>query len=414
MSRLKVAVIGSGISGLSCAWYLSKKHKVDIYEKNNYFGGHSNTHSFEVNNRMINIDTGFIVFNDVNYKNLCNFFEKLNVNSYESDMSFSVSINNGELEYSGSSLSTLFSQKKNILNPRFLKMLSEIIKFYRQAEGDRKFFKNLTIAEYLEIKSYSNYFKYNHLYPMAASIWSSPIDKISKYPFVEFVNFFSNHGLLKIFDRPKWRTVLGGSKEYVKKILINKNINPFKNSKATVRRNKLGTWEVKINNQIKKYDHIVLSVHSDQVKEVVTNKEFEYLNIFSRIRYSKNNVYLHSDTKLMPKNRKVWASWNYVDNKDRSQVSVTYWMNLLQKIEINTNFFVSLNPTITPSFNKIEKKIVYDHPIYDLKTFECQKDIEMIQGKNNLWFCGAYLGYGFHEDGIKSGKRVAEYLLRNS
>ena len=412
MGRLKIAVIGSGISGLSCAWYLSKKYKIDIYEKNNYYGGHSNTHTFKIENKMVNIDTGFIVFNELNYKNLCNFFNTLNIKSYKSDMSFSVSMNGGELEYSGASLLTLFAQKKNFLNFKFLTMIYEIVKFYSEAENDRKFFRNIAISRYLEIKNYSNYFKYNHLYPMASSIWSSPIDKISKYPFVEFVNFFSNHGLLKIFDRPKWRTVYGGSKEYVKKVLMNRKINSFKNCKATVRRNKSGTWEVKANNKIKKYDHIVLSVHSDQVSEVIENKEFEYINIFSNIKYSKNNVYLHSDISLMPKSRNVWASWNYVENKSKSEVSVTYWMNLLQEIGTDINFFVSLNPLTPPSSDKIEKKIVYDHPIYDLKTFECQKKVEMIQGKNNLWFCGAYLGYGFHEDGIKSGMKVAEDLLR--
>ena len=236
MDKLKIAVIGSGISGLSCASYLSKKYTIDVYEKNDYFGGHSNTQTIRLDGKNINIDTGFIVFNELNYPTLCNFFDNLNVKSYESDMSFSVSMNNGALQYSGSSISSIFAQRKNLLNFQFLKMLYEIVKFYREVEKDKVEFVNLTISEYLKKKRYSEFFKFNHLYPMAASIWSSPINEITKYPFAEFVNFFSNHGLLKIFNRPKWRTVKGGSKEYIKKILMNKNIKAHKNSDVTIKK----------------------------------------------------------------------------------------------------------------------------------------------------------------------------------
>ncbi len=409
MSKLKIAVIGSGISGLSTAWYLAKKYDVDIYEKNNYFGGHSNTHSFKFKNSELSIDTGFIVFNEKNYPNLCSFFKLLNVNSYESDMSFSVSMNKGKLEYSGSSLLSIFAQKKNLFNFKFLKMLYEIVRFYNEAEADRKVFTNLTICEYLDLKKYSHYFKYNHLFPMASSIWSSPISKIPDYPFVEFVNFFSNHGLLRIFNRPKWRTVDGGSKEYVKKILMNKRIKSFKSSKAVIKKKK-SKWEVQSNKKKKYYDHVVVSVHSDQVKDLVFYPKYKDLEIFSKIKYSKNKVYLHSDPKLMPRRKDVWASWNYIENK--SGITVTYWMNLLQKIGTDKDFFVTLNPEHPPESNKIEKEIIYDHPIYDLETFKNQAKIELLQGKENLWFCGAYLGYGFHEDGIKSGIKVAKKLLK--
>ncbi len=410
MNKLNIAVIGSGISGLSCAQYLSQKFEIDLYEKNNYFGGHSNTHSFKVNGKQIDIDTGFIVFNELNYPNLCNFFDNLNVKSYESDMSFSVSMNNGRLEYSGKSLFTLFSQKKNLFNLHFIKMLYEIIRFYREAEKDKFHYKNITISKYLEVKKYSEYFKNNHLYPMAASIWSSPINKIAKYPFKEFVSFFSNHGLLRVVDRPKWRTVHGGSKEYVKKVLSNKNIKSFKNINVRINRKK-NKWKLTAKNNVKYYDHVVLCVHSDQVKNVISDRGYNHSNIFSGIKYNKNKVYLHSDERLMPKNRKAWASWNYLENK--SQLSVTYWMNLLQDIKTSKNFFVSLNPSQLPDSDKIEKIIYYEHPVYDLQTFKSQKEVDLIQGMNNIWFCGAYLGYGFHEDGIKSGKRVAERIMRN-
>ena len=409
MNKLNIAIIGSGISGLSCAWYLSDKFTVDLYEKNNYFGGHSNTHSFEVGGKEINIDTGFIVFNELNYPNLCDFFENLNVKSYESDMSFSVSMNEGKLEYSGKSVMSLFAQKKNFFNVRFLRMLYEVIRFYKEAENDKLNFKDISISEYLEIKKYSNYFKHNHLYPMAASIWSSPINKITKYPFKEFVSFFSNHGLLRILDRPRWRTVHGGSKEYVKKVLNNKNIRSFKNVDVRIDR-KNDKWKLIREKNDKHYDHVVLCVHSDQVRQVIPDMDYNHLNIFSGIKYNKNSVYLHSDERLMPNNKKAWASWNYLENKN--QLSVTYWMNLLQDLKTNKNFFVSLNPRKTPDPTKIEKIVNYEHPVYDLQTFNSQKEVELIQGLNNVWFCGAYLGYGFHEDGIKSGKWVANEIIR--
>ncbi len=409
MGDKRIAVIGSGISGLSCAWHLSKKYKVDLYEKNDYFGGHSNTQIVSFKGKKIKIDTGFIVFNKLNYPYLCNFFNILDVKSYESDMSFSVSMKNGGLEYSGSSLSSIFAQKKNLYNINFLKMLFEVIRFYNRSEKDRESFRKFTIEEYLKKKKYSQYFRSNHLYPMASSIWSSPINKIVDFPFAEFVNFFSNHGLLRIFNRPKWRTVEGGSNVYVEKILSNKKIKSFKGFEAKAFKNNNEIWEVNFNNKIKKYNHLVLAVHSDQVKSVLKNFKNSKTKIFSNIKYSKNTVFLHTDHQLMPKNRKVWASWNYIEN--RSEISLTYWMNKLQNLKTDKDYFVTLNPAIKPEAQKIEKKIIYHHPIYDFRTFETQKIIQSFQGEDNLWFCGAYLGYGFHEDGIKSGMKVAENLL---
>ncbi len=410
MLNTKIAVIGSGISGLSSAWYLSRKFEVDIYEKNDYFGGHSNTQLVEIDKTKIPVDTGFIVFNELNYPNLCNFFEQLRVHSFASNMSFSVSMNEGELEYSGNSINSFFAQRKNLLNLKFLNMLYEIVKFYKNAEKDRKLFENITIDDYLKKRKYSNYFKTYHLYPMAASIWSSPINKIKDYPFNEFVNFFSNHGLLRIFNRPKWKTVSGGSQEYVKKVLSNQKIRAYKGGRATIFRASDGMWELTFKNKKKKYDHIVIAAHSDEVKEIIRSKENKNHLFFSDIAYSKNLVFLHSDHKLMPKNKNVWASWNYIENK--KEISVSYWMNLLQNLATKQNIFVTLNPSREPEKNKIFKKIIYEHPVYNFETFNLQKKINSIQGNNNLWFCGAYLGYGFHEDGIKSGKNVSKTLLK--
>ena len=319
-------------------------------------------------------------------------------------------MNNGALQYSGSSFASIFAQKKNIVNYKFLKMLFEIIKFYRNAEKDKEIDTQFTIDQYLKKKKYSDFFKLNHLYPMAASIWSTPIEKISQYPLKEFVNFFSNHGLLRILNRPKWRTVEGGSKEYVKKVLNNPKIRSFKSKKVKLEKKNKGKWEVIFDDSKKKYDYLILAIHSDQVNNIFTNYRKSYFKIFSQIKYSKNLVYLHSDERLMPQNKNVWASWNYIESN--STLFVTYWMNLLQKLNTSQNFFVSLNPETNIDENKIEKKVSYHHPTYTFETFDAQKKIQLIQGQDNLWFCGAYLGYGFHEDGISSGLKVAKDLQK--
>ncbi len=406
---MRIAVIGSGISGLSCAWLLSKGHKVDLFEKNSYFGGHSNTEKIKVNEMDISVDTGFIVFNEINYPNLCNLFKSLNVESYESDMSFAFSKDKGALEYGGSNMSSIFGQKSNFLNLKFIKMLFEIVRFYKSVELDKENFSFSTIDEYLHKKNYSDFFKYNHIYPMASSIWSSSLKDIKKYPLREFVDFFSNHGLLKFFDRPKWRTVLGGSRNYVEKIIRCKNINPIKNCNVKVVRRNGKYVEIKIDKKIIKYDYVVLAVHADQIKNILENMASNERKIFSKIQYKKNKVFLHFDESLMPKLKKVWSSWNYLEN-GKNEISVTYWMNQLQKLETSRNIFVTLNPSQEPKKDKTYKIIHYEHPIFNCETFEAQKDIKLIQGENKTWFCGAYLGYGFHEDGIKSGLNVAEKM----
>ena len=413
MENLKIAVIGSGISGLSCAYYLSKNFKVDLFEKNSYFGGHTHTQTIKSGGETINVDSGFIVFNQINYPNLCNLFEELNIKSYVSDMSFAVSDKIDNIEYSGTSLSSLFSQKKNLLSIKFWRMLYEIVCFNLLAKKQIDKYKNLTIQEYLDLKNYSNYYKYKHLYPMAASIWSSEINEIKKYPFEKFVMFFLNHGLLKILNRPKWRTVLGGSKKYVEKILKSKNISAFKNSSVKLSNIKENKIFLDVKGKKKKYDHLIIAVHSDQVKNIINLKK-EEKKIFEDIRYTKNKVYVHSDKKLMPKSKETWSSWNYIEDKTKkSGVNVTYWMNKLQQLNTNLNIFVSLNPSTLPSKDKIFKKVNYDHPLFDFNTFENQKKITAMQGNKNIWFCGAYLGYGFHEDGITSALNVVRKILES-
>ncbi len=413
MSKLKIAVIGSGISGLSASWQLSKSCDVELYEKNDYFGGHANTHTLKfLNEPEFNVDTGFIVFNEHNYPNLCTMFKELGVDTFSSDMSFAASIDNGKVEYSGSSLLSMFSQRKNFFNYKFLKMIYEILKFYKSAKPDSEIYREFTLKEYLDKKGYSEYFKYYHIYPMASSIWSSSIEEISNFPFLQFVYFFSNHGLFNLINRPKWRTVIDGSQNYVKKILDKPNLKSYKNSSIQIIESNNRYVKIKVNGKLKKFDHVVIAVHSDQVLKMINFLDKNHINLFKGIKYTKNEVFLHTDKTLMPKYKKVWASWNYIEGTShKKKLSVTYWMNKLQKLETKRNIFVTLNPDKIPSGKKFIKKIIYHHPLFDHNTFKNQKKIEEIQGKKRLWFCGAYLGYGFHEDGIKSGLSVAKKIL---
>lgn len=413
MRKLKIAVIGSGISGLAASWRLSKSCDVELYEKNNYFGGHANTQNVKLRDeKHFKVDTGFIVFNEINYPNLCNLFEQLGVETYSSDMSFAASINDGKVEYSGSSLLNMFAQKKNIFNLKFLKMVYEIIKFYRTVEKDAKKYTEYTLKDYLDEKCYSEYFKFYHIYPMASSIWSSSIDEISHFPFAQFVNFFSNHGLLNLINRPKWRTVIDGSQAYVNLILNSPNLKSFKKANVKVTKCNKNWVDLKINKKLKRFDHVVIAVHSDQVAKLVSCLGDDQKKIFKKIKYTTNKVFLHTDNQFMPKKKKVWASWNYIQGKEyKKKLSVTYWMNKLQKLDTRKNIFVTLNPEKPPLKSKLIKTILYNHPLFDLDTFKTQKKIKKIQGVNKLWFCGAYLGYGFHEDGIKSGLSVAKKIL---
>ncbi len=412
--KLKIAVIGSGISGLSAAWLTSKSHEVTIYEKNDYLGGHSNTQNIKTkfDNTNISVDTGFIVFNQNNYMNLSSFFKLLNVSTYETDMSFSVSVDNGLFEYGGASLGSLFAQKTNLLKKDYWIMLLEIVRFYSKAEVDKSKYSELSINDYLIKMKYSNFFIENHLLPMAASIWSAPIDEIKQFPFSNFVEFFKNHGLLKLTNRPKWRTVENGSREYVKKIISQSRfkINISEKVKRVVRENK----KIKITSEFSDeiFDHVIFACHSDQCLKILDKPtQHEKLNLL-KIRYKKNIVWLHSDEEFMPKRRDIWSSWNYMNNGDhkKKSLSVTYWMNNLQNLKTSDNIFVSLNPMNEPKKEKIYKKLTYSHPLYDSNTISGQKGLHDIQGQNNTWFCGAYLGNGFHEDGIKSGLYVAESL----
>ena len=414
---MKIAVIGSGISGLSASYFLSKKNRVDLYEKEDRFGGHSYTLNIEYdikNRKKIDIDIGFIVFNEITYPNLINFFRELNVNYEKSDMSFSVSVDNSNIEYCGRGLRGIFSNKKNLFNIRFLKMFYEIIKFYKNCEKlDIKNYKNITLGEFFEKKKLSNYFINYHIIPMASAIWSMPPNKVKQMPLKFFVIFFKNHGLFKIKDRPQWYTVTNRSKDYVKKVLNKLSGEHFKNyniNKIVRNKNNVSVYYGD-NSEFFSYDKVILATHADEALNLIKNPMENEFNVLKNFRYKENIALVHSDERAMPKNKKNWSSWNAkVDNKNLQKSSVTYWINLLQNLKINKNIFLTINPYYKIPEEKIYKRVTFTHPYYDENTFKNQNNLRSLQNKDNILFCGSYFGYGFHEDGIKSSLEMIKFL----
>jgi len=413
---MKIAVIGSGISGLSAAHFLSKKYKVDLFEKDNHFGGHSYTVDIaeDSSNKLIAVDLGFIVFNKKTYKNLINFFHDLNVKYEKSDMSFAVSVKNSNIEYSGSGLKGLFSNKLNIFNLNFLKMINEIISFYKNTENiNEEHYKEKTLEEFLKLKKCSNYFINFHIIPMVAAIWSMPPNLAGKMPIDLFLNFFKNHGLFKIKNRPQWYTVSGRSKSYVNKVLKTISGEYFKNYEViNVERN---NSNVRIfygsTNKYFDYDKVVFATHADDTLKLIQDPTEIERNTLSSFKYKDNTAYLHKDIRLMPDRKNAWSSWNSIlDKKDVTKNCVTYWLNKLQNLNTKNDYFLTLNPIFKISDDKIIKKIKFSHPFYDLKSIKAQKKLKELQGFKNCWFCGSYFGYGFHEDGLKSALNIVDKI----
>jgi len=413
---MKIAVIGSGISGLGVAHFLSKKYQVDLFEKEDHFGGHSYTIEVPGDslNELVSVDLGFIVFNKLNYPNLVKLFKKLNVPYEKSNMSFSVSVKNSNIEYSGNGLSGLFSNKKNIFNLNFLNMIKEIVMFYNEAlkmsEAD---YKNQSLGDFLKIKKKSNYFINYHIIPMVASIWSVQPEMAKKMPMDLFLNFFKNHGLFKIKNRPQWYTVTGRSKIYINKILRTISGEYFKNYNIkNVFRNKNSVrLYYGSSNEYFDYDKVVFATHANQALKIINLPTENEKKILSNFQYKKNFAYLHDDSRLMPKNKNAWSSWNSISIKeDINNNCVTYWLNKLQNLKTKKNYFLTLNPIVNIERNRIMKKVEFTHPFYDINTIKAQKYLTELQGVNNSWFCGSYFGYGFHEDGLKSAIDVANKL----
>ena len=404
---MKIAVIGSGISGLSAAYYLSKKFKVDLFEQEDYFGGHSYTYDIKSENKTISVDLGFIVFNELTYPNLINFFKELNVPFEKSDMSFSVSIQGSNVEYGGKGFKALFANKLNIFNFNFLKMIIEIISFYNKAPSlIKNNIEGETLGSYLNKSNFSKYLIEYHIIPMVAAIWSMPFSKARDMPLKLFLNFFINHGLFKLKNRPQWYTVTGRSRSYVNTVLKKISGEIFKNYKVNSINRTESNVRIKIGSDIFDYDQVVLASHADQSLEILDNPTKEEVRILSNFKYVSNEAILHTDEKLMPERKLAWSSWNSISKNN--QTCVTYWLNNLQNLKCDNNFFLTLNPINEIDEKNIIKKINFTHPYFNSETVKLQKSLIALQGKKRTWYCGSYFGYGFHEDGIKSAINLTE------
>ena len=402
---MRIAVIGSGISGLSAAHYLSKKNKVDLFEKEDHFGGHSYTIDVKDNNNHVPVDIGFIVFNFKTYPNFVKFLNDNGIEIEKSNMSFSVSVKDTEIEYCGKGLLGIFSNKKNLLNFDFFKMFFEIIKFYKKSNDLKNIEENLTLDDFLKREKMSKYFINYHIIPMVSAIWSMPPYEAKQMPLKFFLKFFQNHGLFNLKNRPQWYTIKNRSRTYVKKILETISGEYYKNYRI----NKISRLSngVKVyyggNNEFFDYDKVVIATHADEALSLITDPTPEEKSILANFKYKNNIAIIHTDETLMPKNKKAWSSWNSSVNKENtSETSITYWLNLLQNLKTNKNIFLSLNPFLKIDPKKIISKVKFTHPYYDKEALENQNRLKNIQNKKNLLFCGSYFGYGFHEDGIKS------------
>ncbi|MDC0074862.1 NAD(P)-binding protein [Alphaproteobacteria bacterium] len=414
MSRKKIAIVGAGVSGLSAAFFLSNKNDVTLFELSQEVGGHAQTKQIQINDQKVNIDLGFVVYNYVNYKNFSKFLRHLNVSSQPTNMSFSFSKNLNNFEYASMLPFGPFAQPSNIFSAEFLIMLKDIIKFYIISKSliRKGINSSMSLDSFLKEYNFSKSYCFNHLLPMASSIWSLPISNVLQFQAKEFLKFYYEHGLLNFYNRPKWRIISGGSREYIKKFLkfYKGKLNTNERVVGVVRSKNL----VKINTIKNNYDfdHVIFATHPRETIKIIKDldsQETSFLEIFEQ---KVNQAYLHTDQSLMPLRKIAWSSWNYSDNSKNldGMPSVTYWVNRLQQIKIDKNIFISLNPQTQPKEEFIIEKFKYNHPVFNVKIVDMLKKLSSIQGINNSWHCGAWTGYGFHEDGFSSGMKVASSL----
>lgn len=411
--RRNIAVIGSGIAGMSAAWLASQRASVTVYEKNDRLGGHSNTVSVATNLGPTPVDTGFIVFNDLTYPNLVALFDHLGVVSIASDMSFGVSLHGGKTEYSSNDAAAFLRSGRNLLSPRFWSMTLDLLRFYRQAPEDlRDTRENLiSLGEYLDQRGYGKAFQRDHLLPQAAAIWSASLDEIHHYPACAFVRFFENHGLLKLNGRPKWRTLVGGSRTYVEKLTAAYADRIRLRAGATsVKRDANGILVRDVSGQESRYDDVIIAAHADEALALLSDPSAGEQRLLGAFRYTKNRAVLHTDPALMPRRRALWSSWNYVGDNPEGGCVVSYWMNKLQRLDCREQIFLTLNPKTMPRESSILYQTEYEHPLFDAAAIRAQEQLWSLQGQRNTWFCGAHFGAGFHEDALQSGLAVAEQL----
>ncbi len=419
---MRIAVIGTGIAGNAAAWALSQRYPVTVYDRELRPGGHSHTVTIDYDGTPVAVDIGFIVYNELNYPELTKLFAHLGVESVESDMTFAVTADRGRFEWKGggstwwNTAKGLFAQPRNLLSPSFLWMLRDILTFNDKSVEDHAAGKleGLSLGQYFKMRGFAPRLLSDYLAPMGSAIWSSPANEILDFPAENFVAFFANHRLLQ-YDRPIWRTVKGGSRNYVDKLTASFRDRIRAGCAVTgIERNEHGVVITDSLGHSETYDHVVIAAHSDQALEMLTDASADEQQILGDIQYSPNIVYLHRDPRLMPKRKHAWASWNFLRWKRKdtvvNNVAITYWMNALQNIDADKPLFVSLNPPFDPDPELTFGRYVFDHPQYNVAAFAAQKRLGEIQGQRHTWFCGAWTGYGFHEDGLRSGLAVAEAL----
>ena len=394
---MKIAIIGTGISALSTAYHLDRKIEIDMYDSNDRMGGHTHTHNIKIKNKDINVDTGFIVFNDRNYKDLLKVFKEFKLKINESDMSYSFS--NNDTSWSSKN----FFKLKYYFTLSNLIFFLNILKFNKCARNKKN--TNKSIIEWIKENNFSKQFSDQYIFPMASAIWSTLNNKITEFPASTLLNFFENHGLTKIINRPQWLTLDNGSKTYIEKFIFNSNIKNIylsENIKIEKKQNKLKLISSKFNIE---YDYVVFTCNINQIKKILLNRDKEEDFVMNNFQYSNNNVILHQDEQLMPLKRENWSSWNSFDFENRKYL--TYWMNSLQNLDTKDNLFVTVGDISDLKIKNVLKRINYEHIIFSRNTLKGQIEIEKMQGKNNIFYAGAYLGYGFHEDGFESGARVS-------
>lgn len=413
--RLDIAIVGTGIAGMSAAWLLNQGHRITVYERNGRVGGHSNTVEVPTARGIIPVDTGFIVYNEPNYPNLTALFRHLDVPTRDSDMSFAASLDDGAMEYAGTDLNGLLGQRANAVRPRFWNMISELLRFYRDAPGllDDPIAETVSLGEYLRRERYSDGFANDHLLPMGAAIWSTTPAEMLEYPAAAFVRFCEHHGLLRLKDRPQWRTVDGGSREYVKRLTAPyRDAIRFGGVRAVHRLgNKVAVEDAR--GVAEAYDHVVIAAHADEAFDLLADPDPSERHLLGRWRYTRNRAVLHGDSSLMPRRRRVWSSWNFIGGRDRDSeqaLCVTYWMNRLQSLDPEQPLFLTLNPVREPAAGTVIREFEYTHPFFDRDALNAQRQLWSLQGHRRTWFCGSYFGYGFHEDALQSGLAVAEQL----
>jgi len=413
-----IAIVGSGAAGLAAAWLLSKTHRVTVLEKDDRLGGHAHTAEVAVpgatGSQSLCIDTGFIVYNEPCYPNLTQWFKTMEIATEASDMSFAVSRDNGNFEYAGGPKYGLLAQRSLPLKPRFWSMLRDLLRFYREAPSTIAEDSSESLKDFLARNNYSDAFVQDHLLPFGAAVWSTSRSRMLDYPAAAFIRFCDNHGLLKLSNRPQWRTVSNGSHSYVDAVEQAVGADNIKTNfhVSRIARDDDGVVVHSRDGRHIRADQVVIATHADQALSCLSDASEQEQNLLSAFSYESNLAILHTDTRYLPKRKRAWCSWNYVEmgGGETAPVSVSYWMNRLQNIDSDTQYVVTLNPEVPPAEQSILRSQVYDHPIFTGETWRAQQQLWSLQGQQRTWFCGSYFGSGFHEDAVQAGFAVAEQL----